>query len=64
MPRKAARQPGRRLRLAALAPSLPSAVRVFLGNREMVRFRLAALTAFLMFFRAAAFCFVVAMYPP
>jgi len=32
--------------LAALAPSLPSAVRTFLGSLEMVRFRLAAVAAF------------------
>jgi hypothetical protein len=51
----------RRLRAAAFAPSFPSAVRVFFGRREIVFFRLAALAAFLMFLRAAAFCFVVAI---
>src|SRR5207247_1172392 len=36
-------------RRVALAPSLPSAVRVFFGSLAMVRFFLAALPAFLMF---------------
>lgn len=40
---------------------LPSAVRVFFGRCEIVRLRLAALDAFLMFRRAAVFCFVVAI---
>jgi hypothetical protein len=54
----------RRFRLAILAPCFPSAVRVFFGSREIVFFVLAALAAFLMFLRAAAFCFVVATGPP
>ena len=44
---------------AALAPSLPRAVRVFLGRRAIVLFRCAALAAFLMFRFAAARFFVV-----
>jgi hypothetical protein len=44
---------------AALAPSLPRAVRVFLGRRAIVFFRRAALAAFLMFRFAAARCFRV-----
>lgn len=50
-----------RLRLAILAPCLPSAVRVFFGSFAMVFLRLAAAAAFLMFFRAARFCLDVAM---
>jgi hypothetical protein len=46
---------------AALAPSFPRAVLTFLGKCEMVLFRLAALAAVLMFFRAAASCLVVVM---
>jgi hypothetical protein len=46
---------------AALAPCLPSAVLVFFGNLEMVFFLVAARAAFLMFLRAAAFCFAVAI---
>ena len=41
------------MRLAAFAPSLPSAVRVFVGKFATVRFRFAAAAAFLMFLRAA-----------
>lgn len=44
---------------AALAPSFPRAVLTFLGRWEIVLFRLAALAARLMFFRAAARCLVV-----
>jgi hypothetical protein len=44
---------------AALAPSLPRAVRVFLGRRAIVFLRRAALVAFLMFRFAAARCFRV-----
>jgi len=44
---------------AALAPSLPRAVRVFPGRRAIVFFRRAALAAFLMFRFAAARCFRV-----
>ena len=40
---------------------LASAVRVFFGSFEIVFFRFAAAVAFLMFLRAAFFCFVVAM---
>jgi hypothetical protein len=40
---------------------LPSAVRVFLGSREIVFFLRAALAAFLMFRRAAVLCLVLAM---
>jgi hypothetical protein len=47
------------LRLAALAPSLPKAVRTRLGRCEIVLFRSAALAARLIFFRAAARCLVV-----
>jgi hypothetical protein len=43
---------------------LPSAVRVFFGSREMVRFPFAAFAAFLMFRRAAAICFRLAIMPP
>ena len=42
-----------------MAPSLPRAVRVFLGRRVIVFFRRAALAAFLMFRFAAARCFRV-----
>jgi hypothetical protein len=49
---------------AALAPSLPSAVRVFFGRFATVRFFLAALAAFLMFFLAALRCLAVAMVAP
>ena len=44
---------------AALAPSLPSAVRVFFGKCATVLFRRAALAAFLMFRFAAIRCFLV-----
>jgi len=44
---------------ALLAPSLPRAVRVFLGRCAIVFFRLAARAAFLMFRFAAARCFLV-----
>jgi hypothetical protein len=47
----------RRFRLAACAPFFPRAVRVFFGRCAIVRFRLAADAAFLMFFLAALFCF-------
>jgi hypothetical protein len=43
---------------------LPSAVRVFLGSRFSVCFRFAALVAFLIFFRAAARCFWLAIESP
>src|SRR5262245_60910502 len=55
------RQVVARFRLAAFAPSLPSAVRVFFGRCAIVRFFLAAREAFLMFFRASVFCFVLAI---
>ena len=44
---------------AALAPSLPRAVRVFFGRCAIVLFRRAARAAFLMFRFAAARCFLV-----
>src|SRR5207253_5046102 len=44
-----------------LLACLPSAVRVFFGRWAIVRFFLAAATAFLMFFRAAARCFSLAI---
>jgi hypothetical protein len=44
---------------AALAPSLPSAVRVFFGKYATVLFRRAALAASLMFRFAATRCFLV-----
>ena len=44
-----------------LLACLPRAVRVLFGSLEIVRFRLAAVAAFLMFRFAAVFCFVVAM---
>jgi hypothetical protein len=47
---------------AALAPSLPSAVRVFFGRWATVLFRRAALAAFLIFRFAAARCFLVVIY--
>jgi hypothetical protein len=50
-----------RLRFAAFAPFFPSAVRVLLGNLEMVFFFFAARAAFLAFFRAADFCFELAI---
>jgi hypothetical protein len=50
------RRAANRLRFAA-APFFPSALRVFFGRCAIVRFRLAAAAAFLMFLRAAAFCF-------
>ena len=46
---------------AAAAPFFPKAVRTFFGRWAMVRFSLAAVAAFLMFFRAAVFCFSVLM---
>ena len=46
---------------AAAAPFFPKAVRTFFGKWAMVRFSLAAVAAFLMFFRAAVFCFSVLM---
>ena len=39
----------------------PSAVRVAFGRWAIVRFFFAALTAFFIFFRAAALCFVLGM---
>jgi hypothetical protein len=48
---------------AALAPSLPRAVRVFLGRCATVLLRRAALAAFLMFRFAAALCFLVVISP-
>src|SRR5215211_6393191 len=50
-----------RLRAAALAPSRPSAVRVFFGRLVMVRFLDAPACAFLTFLRAACRCFCVAI---
>jgi hypothetical protein len=52
-----------RFRLAAFAPSLPSAVRVRFGKWATVRFLFAALAAFLMFRPAAARCLDDAIYP-
>ena len=51
-----------RLRLAAFAPFLPSAVRVLFGSFEIVFFFFAARAAFLTFLRAAAFCFELAIW--
>ncbi len=48
-------------RRAALAPSLPKAVRVFFGKWEIVFRDFAAAAAFLMFAFAARFCRSVAM---
>lgn len=48
-----------RFRAAALAPSLPSAVRVRLGSLLTVFFFVADAAAFLMFFLAAARCLAV-----
>lgn len=48
------------LRFATFAACFPSAVRVFLGRCAMVCFLFAAAAAFLMFLRAAFFCFAVA----
>ena len=45
-----------------MAACLPSALRVDLGRCAMVRFFLAAETAFFMFLRAAAACFCVAIF--
>jgi hypothetical protein len=45
--------------LAASAPFLPNAVRVFTGKWEMVFLDFAAVAAFLIFFLAAARCFSV-----
>ena len=44
-----------------LLACLPSAVRVFLGRCAIVRMRLAAVAAFLMFRFAAVLCLVVAI---
>jgi hypothetical protein len=52
------------LRRAAFAACLPNASRVFLGSREIVRFLLAALAAFLIFFLAARLCLADAIKPP
>src|SRR3569623_392240 len=57
-------QPLCRLALAAWAPFLPSAVRVFLGSLVIVRLLLAAAAAFLILRRAASVCLVVAMKDP
>ena len=54
---------GQRFLRAALAPSLPSAVRVRFGRCAIVLFRRAALTAFSMFRFAARRCFPVVMQP-
>ncbi len=45
--------------LAASAPFLPSAVRVFAGSCEMVFLDFAAAAAFFIFFLAAVCCFSV-----
>jgi hypothetical protein len=47
-----------------LAACCPSARRVFFGKCFKVCFRFAAFAAFLMFFRATARCFWVAIKPP
>ena len=47
---------------AALAPSLPRAVRAFFGRRAIVLFRRAVLAAFLIFRFAAARCFSVVIF--
>jgi hypothetical protein len=57
-------QAPRRLRRAAFAPSLPSALRVLLGSRDIVRFRFATPAAFLMLRRAAAVCFALGIELP
>jgi hypothetical protein len=44
------------LRFATFAACFPSAVRVLFGSFDIVRLRLAAFAAFLMFRRAAALC--------
>jgi hypothetical protein len=44
-----------------LAACLPSAVRVFFGSLEIVRFLRAAFAAFLMLRRAAERCLALAM---
>jgi hypothetical protein len=49
----------RLFRFAALAASLPKATRVRFGRCAIVRFRFAAVAAFLTFRRAAAFCAAV-----
>lgn len=54
----------RRFRRATLAPCLPSAVLTDLGRWAIVRFFFAAAAAFLMFFRAAFRCLVLAIGPP
>jgi hypothetical protein len=48
--------------LATDEPFLPSAVRTDFGKCAIVRFRLAADAAFLMFLLAAFLCFVEAMF--
>jgi hypothetical protein len=53
--------PAQRYLRAAAAPFFPKAVRTFLGRWGIVFFSLAAVAAFLTFFRAAAFCFSVLM---
>jgi hypothetical protein len=52
-----------RLRFATFDAFLPSAVRVAFGKWAMVRLRLAAAAAFLMFLLAADRCFSVAIAP-
>lgn len=51
----------RRFFLATEDACLPNAVRTDFGRCEIVRFLFAAAAAFLMFFRAALFCFVDAI---
>jgi hypothetical protein len=50
--------------LAASAPFLPNAVRVFAGKWEMVFLDFATAAAFLIFFLAAARCFSVLIFVP
>lgn len=47
----------RRFLRVAFAPCLPSAVRVFFGKCEIVRFFFATFAAFFIFFRAVERCF-------
>ena len=49
---------------ATFAACFPSAVRVFFGSLEIVRFLRAAFAAFLMLRPAAARCFALAMLSP
>src|SRR5262249_24337913 len=57
-------QATRRFRRAALAPSLPSAVRVLFGKCLIVPFRRAAAAALRMFLRAATRCRLLAVSSP